>query len=308
VKPRTSTSAQPVIAAQKVGNNSAGNDALYKQLSAEIMALKKKNQQMADNLLKVQQQQQQQQQQQPQQQQHQQQRSVGRLYNSNTEEDTVDAKLAVAQKKRKLAAEELETAKAEEARKLLEQESQLQQTKLKIAADEAAAESARRNRALDDQERQRRYKQEDQQKEQDLQFAVDLHDLKILKGKTHIRMAVANQLHEQQIELIRASQQPGNLVAVLNKTHSHPAVENAVQGNKKVSSISSSFCKNINLTSSLVAQKREPAVHGYSSSNGADNEVLQKLMLELAKEKTTQNQLREEGAEEDNDDGGQEDV
>ncbi len=97
----------------------------------------------------------------------------------------------------------------------LQRESEVHRVKLKVQADEIEDESARRRTALAGEERRRRYTQEDQQRRQEMEFATEDHALKIHKEKANMRMAASSQQHEQQLQLLFASQQPNNLAMLL---------------------------------------------------------------------------------------------
>ena len=221
--------------------------------------------------------------------------TVLKLHNDIAEEDS---KIMLAQKKRKLAEEDLETAQTLQATKRLEleamefanqlrREGELQRIKLKVQADEIQDESSRRRAALADEERRRRYNHEDQQRRQEMHFATEEHALMIHKEKANLQMAASNQQHEQQLQLIYASQQPNNLAMIMGNisrpTHGTPTA--AFEG------ADSSKFLHTSVTSCKVVQKEEAEeVNDIVPNNDL---ILQKLLEELQREKDIQNRLKE---------------
>ena len=210
--------------------------------------------------------------------------------------DEEDAKLQLAQKKRKLAEEDLQTTQAVQAKNRLEleardyerklqRESEVHRVKLKVQADEIEDESARRRTALADEERRRRYTQEDQQRRQEMEFATEDHALKIHKEKANMRMAASSQQHEQQLQLLFASQQPNNLAMLLGnmgRQKSRSATPAAFED---------SFHKPPRPTSTSSSQPTQQ-----KEANAEDvikKQILQKLMQDLQDEKDLQQQMRE---------------
>jgi hypothetical protein len=208
-----------------------------------------------------------------------------------------DSALLLAQKKRKVAEEEFETtqklaqknlvqAEADEKVKQIRREGELQRVKLKVQADEIQDESARRIQARDEEERRRRNKFEDQQRRQDMEFAEQDHAVSIEEKKANIRLKASNQQHEQQLQLIYASQQPNNLAIVIgNKSHQANSTPAAAVENTTVGRTFS--------TSSKVVQKAEEV----QDENAI---LLKRLMEEIQKEKNLQSELlaAREGADE----------
>lgn len=199
-----------------------------------------------------------------------------------------DSALLLAQKKRKVAEEDLETTQklaqkavvqveADEKVQQIRREGELQRVKLKVQADEIQDESARRIQARNEEERRRRNTFEDKQRRQDMEFAEQDHAVSIEEKKANIRLKASNQQHEQQLQLIYASQQPNNLAIVIgNKGHqanSTPAatVQNTTGGR--------TFA-----TSSKIVQKAEEV----QDENAI---LLQRLMEEIQKEKNLQSEL-----------------
>ena len=195
--------------------------------------------------------------------------------------DVEDSKLQLANKRRKLAEEELQATKAIEAKTRLElesreherqlqRESELQRVKLKVQADEIEDESARRRSALADEERRRRYNQGDQQRRQEMEFATEEHALKIHKEKANVRMAASNQQHEQQLQLLYASQQPGNLAMILGNMKSQSTAPTPAEFADR-----NSF-RHASATSSQTIQRNET-----KTVDAIKNQILQKLMKDL---------------------------
>jgi len=205
--------------------------------------------------------------------------------------DEEDSKLQLANKRRKLAEEELQATKAIEAKTRLElesreherqlqRESELHRVKLKVQADEIEDESARRRSALADEERRRRYNQEDQQRRQEMEFATEEHALKIHKEKANVRMAASNQQHEQQLQLLYASQQPGNLAMILGNMKSQSAAPTPAEFADR-----NSF-RHASATSSQSIQRNET-----KTEDAIKNQILQKLMKDLKDEKDIQQRI-----------------
>jgi len=227
-----------------------------------------------------------------------------------------DQKLILEQKKRKIADEELEAAQSRTAKNKLEvearvheeqiqREGEVQRVKLKAQADEILEESESRRRARAEEERRRRFNSEDQDRRQQMQFAKEEHALMLQKERANITMSAASQQHEQQLQLIYASQQPNNLAMVLNRKQGTQQPNYVVRGTQQhlntafFGTEQAVFHQVSSSSSSKVGQKRN--TRGDDDGDGGADEEVQKLRLELQKEKEIQENIRRGANEEDGD-------
>ena len=291
VKPSTvsSRSAPPRISSSADGNLSAANNKLISTLMAEIADLKKQNQSQSSS------------------------RKPNASLSSTSsnvfsdEINEADQKLILEQKKRKIANEELEAAQARTAKNKLEVEARLhedqikregevQRIKLKAQADDIQDQSERRRIARDEEDRRRRFNQEDQNRRQEMQFAKEEHAVMIQKEKANITMSASTQQHEQQLQLIYASQQPSNLAMVLNKMKGtkQPTynVVKPIQQHR-----TAAFEGFHNVSSSKVGQKRktrdvEDGAAGKRTQDDDEAQVVHNLRQQLQRERDIQENIR----------------
>ena len=243
-----------------------------------------------------------------------------------------DQKLILEQKKRKIADEELEAAQSRTTKNKLElearvreeqiqREGEVQRIKLKAQADEIQEESESRRRARAEEERRRRFNSEDQDRRQQMQFAKEEHALMLQKERANITMSAASKQHEQQLQLIFASQQPNNLAMVLNNSRMKDTQQpNYVVRGKQQQHRNTAFVgaeqapfHKVSSSSSTVGQKRN--TRGDDDGDGGADEdaqqvyelqVVQNLRLQLQEEKKIQENIRRGANEEDGDDADEE--
>ena len=127
----------------------------------------------------------------------------------------------------------------------------------------------------------------------------------IQKEKANITMTAATQQHEQQLQLIYASQQPSNLAIVMNRMNdTKQPTYNVVKPIKQHRT--AAFEGFHNVSSSKVGQKRntrddEDGAAGERTQDDDQAQVVQNLRLQLQRERDIQENIRR-----GNDDAGEE--
>jgi len=149
-----------------------------------------------------------------------------------------------------------------------------------------------------------------------MQFAKEEHAVMIQKEKANITMSASTQQHEQQLQLIYASQQPSNLAMVLNKMKGTKLpTYNVVKPIQQHHT--AAFEGFHNVSSSKVGQKRktrdvEDGAAGKRTQDDDEAQVVHNLRQQLQRERDIQENIRrgnddadEEAA--DGDEGADED-
>ena len=207
-----------------------------------------------------------------------------------------DLKIALIEKKRKVAEEEndllqlkamkkrLKLETVAHANKLLH-EGELQRVKLKTAADEVQHENQLRRRSIGDNDRMRQNAFQDSQNRQQLQFAAEEHAVAMEKERARIQNAGSTIRHNQVVELAELNQRPTDLVAVTGKSSKQ---QNLVDDSKQSANAHVQPFK-----SNKIPKKTKSSASTTPTTAGDKERLILELKKRLREENELQNRIRE---------------